>query len=808
MCVDPAEYLKPKRSCVRAYIRQFNTQQMSYEKQYVRKREPPPTVLCDECNMELGKSSNCKKCWESTNGGSKAKSARTQGPKCAKTQRPREECDEDDVFETKELTSKRSLATVASDAKCGQDAFRVMVQAHVAPAAVTNRVMQRYANLYKERSQLMVAYRRFGTLYDAAHDGHCLFHALAIILFLNEGPHMSAGLLRSELAQQLLDCNGNISTYNDLGDLVVIDKCQPHTISMMRDSAEFEFTTKQYANVIKNGHKGAVYYGGEDIIALFVQRYGIMVARFSVDTTTHTPELFCPEHLHENRRGALLHHMFLRSPGQDHYSVIDFNVDVTTQSMCALTNETVILADESPQYRSPILVRDAVMPSLRCILIGLDGIEVEGVVTERVRNGDNCVTSYQVMVQDVVIGRFGPGRVKRHPEDHYSEEEVNEEDATEECANVDAKAEAEEINHEHNRNESDVGSSSCSASHIDDALEQSEESDNVLQPLAPGVEEPGSRRKRSGPKADNQRWSHVTLMTFLETVVAYNPFVKESGTNIDEKWQRISEEMSKSTCDLGEDHVTCNAKTLRAKFTRLKAELKRFTSSSKVAKVSGQAGFEKDKRLRELAEKMEECLVLIRDADLHRSQKKEAGDAMKKYRHEIVEPAMLEICASNQKYKRKVLLLLQRQDREMRKEMEWCREQKKEFVPSALQQKNMEMWQQCKDRFATDVAMLEDAPTKRSRLSEDITKVLQVSKDWLEQSQKVSPIEEAVMQFLHSHMVPAPMSATHRAIDHVREESETMESKIQRLNRMFEQGLLSASLHEKLVTKALGLSAL
>ncbi len=120
----------------------------------------------------------------------------------------------------------------------------------------------------------------------------------------------------------------------------------------------------------------------------------------------------------------------------------------------------------------------------------------------------------------------------------------------------------------------------------------------------------------------------------------------------------------------------------------------------------------------------------------------------------------------------------------------------------------MEMWQQCKDRFATDVAMLEEAPSKRSRLSDDIAKVLQVSKDWLEQSQKVSPIEEAVMQFLHSHMVPAPMSASQRAIDHVREESDTMESKVQRLNRMLEQGLLSAPLHEKLVMKALGFSAL
>jgi hypothetical protein len=242
---------------------------------------------------------------------------------------------------------------------------------------------------------------------------------------------------------------------------------------------------------------------------------------------------------------------------------------------------------------------------------------------------------------------------------------------------------------------------------------------------------------------------------------------------------------------------------LRAKFTRLKAELKQFSSGSKAAKVSGQAGYEKDKRLRALAEKMDECNVLIRDAASIRAQKKDAVDAVKKYRQEVVEPAMLDICVTNAKYRRKVLLLLQRQDREMRKEMEWCREQKKDFVPSALQLKNMEMWKECKERFQTDVQALDDVPNKRSRLSEDITEVLQVSKQWLEQSQKVSPMEETVMRFIASHMLPATAAPTTAPSAPVAEDVET---KVQRLNDMLQKGLITTELHEKLVAKAFGLN--
>jgi hypothetical protein len=321
---------------------------------------------------------------------------------------------------------------------------------------------------------------------------------------------------------------------------------------MMRNSEEIEFTTKQFANVIKNGYKGQTFYGGEEIIALFVKRFRIVIARFAVHTTTDVPELFFPAQVDMERRGALVHHMFPLQPASDHYCVVGFHSHVSTVQISNFTNESLILAIEDPMYRNPVelLSPAAVLTSHRCLLLQNDGNKLEGVVTERIIK-DNCITSYEVMVDNKVLGRFGPGRVLRHPGDRYGDED---------CVQLDAKEVAV--------NDKDA----CSSSDMDYASDEIENFENADADSGDGgapCEVPtchddtqhSASRKRPVSKAEVQRWRQETLITFLETVIAYNPFVKDSGSSIDDKWNRVSEEMANSTAHLGEDRVTCNAKT-------------------------------------------------------------------------------------------------------------------------------------------------------------------------------------------------------------------------------------------------------
>jgi cobalamin biosynthesis protein CobT len=150
------------------------------------------------------------------------------------------------------------------------------------------------------------------------------------------------------------------------------------------------------------------------------------------------------------------------------------------------------------------------------------------------------------------------------------------------------------------------------------------------------AEQAGIVHRRTGRKpknvndADATNWCHDTLMSFLRTVVARNPFAKHSG-KISDKWQEIAMDMANSTRGMGAYAVTARPDALRIKFARLKVQLKNFRQSGKSARQSGIASVrERNEQLSAQADVMDECLNLQKDVDEIRNTKKLCEAAAKK----------------------------------------------------------------------------------------------------------------------------------------------------------------------------------
>lgn len=154
------------------------------------------------------------------------------------------------------------------------------------------------------------------------------------------------------------------------------------------------------------------------------------------------------------------------------------------------------------------------------------------------------------------------------------------------------------------------------------SLQQSEET-NVAK-RAPG-------RKPANVDADTTSWCHDTLVCFLKTVVAHNPFAKHGAAKIGNKWQEIANDMARATRLLGVNAVTARPEALRIKFGRLKAQLKNFRESGKSTRQSGLASVRaRNAEMSELADIMDECINLQKDVADHKKWKKTSDEAAKK----------------------------------------------------------------------------------------------------------------------------------------------------------------------------------
>lgn len=210
---------------------------------------------------------------------------------------------------------------------------------------------------------------------------------------------------------------------------------------------------------------------------------------------------------------------------------------------------------------------------------------------------------------------------------HSSEDECDahgpEYDAVEEEGDGDA---VENENHESSDNENQESSE---AEHSHDDYDEDEpfpvqQSEDIkVAKRAPG-------RKPANVDADTTSWCHDTLVCFLKTVVAHNPFAKDGAAKIANKWQDIANDMARATRLLGVNAVTARPEALRIKFGRLKAQLKNFRESGKSTRQSGLASVRaRNAEMSELADIMDECINLQKDIAEQKKLKKTTDEAAK-----------------------------------------------------------------------------------------------------------------------------------------------------------------------------------
>ncbi len=145
--------------------------------------------------------------------------------------------------------------------------------------------------------------------------------------------------------------------------------------------------------------------------------------------------------------------------------------------------------------------------------------------------------------------------------------------------------------------------------------------------------------------ADAGMWTHGTVLTFLDKVVAHNPFVKCPGTRqtISDKWHAVAAEMAEATRNLNKNTVVTTADALRVKFARIKVKCKNYRENCKSQRQSGLIAARDN--LAELADHMDACLNLQKDAEHNKEQKKKAKISKENYKVGVVQLAVMKMAA-------------------------------------------------------------------------------------------------------------------------------------------------------------------
>lgn len=296
-------------------------------------------------------------------------------------------------------------------------------------------------------------------------------------------------------------------------------------------------------------------------------------------------------------------------------------------------------------------------------------------------------------------------------------------------------------------------------------------------------------RKASKTDCDDVTWTQETLITFLDTIVAHNPFEKCFSTRkkIGEKWDEIAVAMAEATKNLGVHAVVSTGDALRVKYAREKLRCKNYREGGKSKKMSGLASA-KDKNLAELADHMDGCLNLQKEAEHNKDAKKNAVKSKQSYRQGVVEPAVIGMAAGNKRMQRKMLQLLHKSDQDLRKEQAYHEQNKLHWQPTPLQVQNMQMWQEAKALYPDAAKQAETEPQRRCRLSDQIAASMKLQEEWMKSQTSDPALEAALLDAVRS-LTSAPMQvqgATQGGVP-----SSNKASRLQELKELLETGVIT-----------------
>lgn len=270
--------------------------------------------------------------------------------------------------------------------------------------------------------------------------------------------------------------------------------------------------------------------------------------------------------------------------------------------------------------QSTISAQNSLVPNDNCV-VSINGEQLYGKVHRSVQcsipGGLSLVYCYALYTHyGQPLGHFSARHVQGAPVHSVSSSDDNADD-------IHVFRNDEDDANESQHDDASTFSSGNEAKERDDPADQDPGAASRGIHRAPG-------RKPTNADADTTIWCQDTLVCFLRTVVARNPFEKQTG-KISDKWAEIAFDMSQATSQMGIHAVTARPDALRIKFARLKTQLKNFRQHGKSGRQSGIASVrERNKHMSELADVMDECLNLQKDVQEVKSAKKDSDEAAKK----------------------------------------------------------------------------------------------------------------------------------------------------------------------------------
>jgi len=182
-------------------------------------------------------------------------------------------------------------------------------------------------------------------------------------------------------------------------------------------------------------------------------------------------------------------------------------------------------------------------------------------------------------------------------------------------------------------------------------------------------------------------------MTFLDTVIAVNPFIgsKDAGkkATINVKWATIASRMADSTSKLGAHAIISTGDNMRMKFKRMHGT----HTPTADAHGSGTTGASLSEATKEEMEKFRSCLELKKSAEQTRHQIQVVAGFYQQLRDDNITQATREAAAGNEPMQRDLFKQLDRKDKALRARLAVLQSSGAPAIPSADEARLVTMYE-------------------------------------------------------------------------------------------------------------------
>jgi hypothetical protein len=442
-------------------------------------------------------------------------------------------------------------------------------------------------------------------------DGHCLWHC-----FL--------GILQDRLPDSGIDNQRKLRQ-------VVAEYFDSHQNCLQLDGSDWSCESLQAVRTGQDKSGKCLNYGGLSECVAFS-------LRFKISLEIHAPETM---------QGP-----FMIGGG----GATDCAPEVLIQTLGWRGNRRSVASDHWQRMicrNRTISANIAVVAAGQNCIVSFDGNDVDAKVVRafqfQVSEQETLLYCYGLQTSyGTPLGYFLPAQVRpaiivqideSSEEDFFSENNVAIEEPgavshVEQHGHETDASSQEEPSDEHDDDVEEHGHENDESSQEDHGYEDDDEECSVQESQDTNVSKRAPGRKPANGDVDTTSWCHDTLVCFLRTVVAHNPFAKHGAAKIAHKWQEIANDMARATRLLGVNAITARPEALRIKFGRLKIQLRNFRASGKSSRQSGLASVRaKNAELSELADIMDECVNLQKDVADQKKLKKSSEEAAKKCMH-------------------------------------------------------------------------------------------------------------------------------------------------------------------------------